>query len=74
MQIEFDRLKMPLIESELIGSENLELNDFDIKNLEYDPGKRPKIWEYPPKKIDEVRRANLAKRPHKFKFQWKLSS
>ncbi|KAM6586353.1 hypothetical protein CsatA_008958 [Cannabis sativa] len=43
---------------------------FDINSLERDPGIRPPIWEYPPEKRDEVRRAYIKAGP----FQIILSS
>jgi hypothetical protein len=43
---------------------------FDINLLERDPGIRPLIWEYPPEKRDEVRRAYIKAGP----FQIILSS
>ncbi|KAM6553414.1 hypothetical protein CsatB_014176 [Cannabis sativa] len=37
---------------------------FDINLLERDPGIRPLIWEYPPEKRDEVRRAYIKAGPY----------
>lgn len=50
----------PRLEVELVEMEKVQLHDFDIRNLERDPGKRPQIFEYPVDKRDEVRRAYLA--------------
>ncbi|XP_062020773.1 uncharacterized protein LOC133737181 [Rosa rugosa] len=46
--------------------ENLghDFNDVDIATIERDPGKRLKMWEYPPNKRDEIRRAYLKLGPY----------
>ena len=36
-----------------------DVNAVDISNIERDPGKRPKIWDYPPNKRDQIRQAYL---------------
>ena len=41
--------------------------DFDLKNLERDPGLRPQMWTYPADKKDEVRRAYLTMGPYQLK-------
>jgi len=57
--------------SDIIVSENsskksrrVDVNEFDISSLEFDPGLRRQIWEYNVNQRDEIRRAYIKAGPY----------
>lgn len=59
--------------SDIIVSENsskksrrVDVNEFDISSLEFDPGLRRQIWEYNVNQRDEIRRAYIQAGPYQF--------
>ncbi|XP_062170522.1 uncharacterized protein LOC133876256 [Alnus glutinosa] len=59
--------------SDIVISENsskksrrVDVNEFDISSLEFDPGLRRQIWEYNVNQRDEIRRAYIKVGPYQF--------
>jgi hypothetical protein len=59
--------------SDIVISENsskksrrVDVNEFDISSLEFDPGLRRQIWEYNVNQRDEIRRAYIKAGPYQF--------
>jgi ribosomal protein L22 len=59
--------------SDIVISENsskksrrVDVNEFDISSLEFDPGLRRQIWEYNVNQWDEIRRAYFKAGPYQF--------
>jgi hypothetical protein len=48
------------------NSRRIDVNEFDISSLEFDPGLRRQIWEYNVNQRDEIRQAYIQAGPYQF--------
>jgi hypothetical protein len=54
---------IPVPENSPNKSRRIDINEFDISSLEFDPGLRRQIWDYNPNQRDEIRRAYIRNDP-----------
>ena len=54
-------------------SSTLNANEVDVSFIEWDPGLRPPMWDYPINQHDEIRRAYLKDGPNCFITNYPLS-
>jgi hypothetical protein len=56
---------IPVPENSPNKSRRIDINEFDISSLEFDPGLRRQIWDYNPNQRDEIRRAYIRNGPYR---------
>jgi hypothetical protein len=55
---------IPIFENSPNKSRRVDVNEFDISSLEFDPGLRRQIWDYDVNQRDEIRRAYIKAGPY----------